>query len=1148
MNSSNHPPIFDWTRNPPPPNLTPFQQFTRHVDWEKSPLGPMDQWSSQLRQTVLMMIADPNPVVLYWGEEMTTIYNEAYVPLIGPRHPVQGQDPKLVFPDIWHHFDKIIREGMRTGKAHVGENQLLPFNRFGYLEETYFNWKFLPMIGEEGYVIASYVIPTEVTREVISDRRMRSLRQLGVQMNNAKSMREFWTGLLRGMEPNKEDMPLLMLYSTDSSSPRRSPAEDDITCALECCLGIHGGHPAAPQRVRLSVEATGLSAIFRNSITKTGPVLFKRGDPLLPYDMFDGVSWRGFGVPCEEFLACDIRSGRGSLIGFMFIGLNPWKRFDSDFLDFITLINEQITSPHVSALLLAEEIRRSDHEAQLAAIQRAELSNQLLEMTRDYEHSELRYRNFAHHAPLGVALVNADGYMKYMNEAWFTLTSQDRNDLHPRPWLKTVHPDDVGKIDAFFDDLLNGGGPLTIETRLNRPYTVDGEEAITDGHSAWILASGYAEMDGSGSFHNVVCWITDISAQKAAARGLTIKMEEALELKKQRENFIDMISHEVRNPLSAVMHCSEDIANSLSLISSVILPQDHRSMESIQNAIENANTIAYCVQHQKRIIDDVLTLSKLDSSLLTICPVVTKPVGTVRAALKLFEQELSTGDIHMDIVEDDSLHEMKIDYALLDPSRFLQVLINLATNAIKFTRNHDVRRVTIHLSASMDRPTNCSIERGIKFLPSHPMSRQRSCKLNDNYGQPFYFSVAVSDTGKGLSQSEQTRLFRRFEQGSPKTYVKYGGSGLGLWISRGIVEMMGGDIGVASEGEGKGSTFFFYIQAQRAPKPANENDDAMNLERNIPSMALGSNATSATVELLPPQQVENTIEIDESATKSVPSPKLERSKPSQQAPQAERRPSKVLVVEDNLINQRVLSRSLKSRGYVVAVANHGFEALARLYETSAYKGDSAKATRSHSPSSPQDTQAYSHSASTSPQNFPFPANNSRASPRGTSRSRRSRPSPNRTTSVTSTTSINLNRSRSHSTQPSPSETMPKEPPFDVILLDVEMPHMNGITCIRQIRSLESQGLLEGHTAVVAVTANVRTEQIKGALEAGMDGVTSKPYRMDELLGEIERVWNKVGKAGEEGTDGVGRDVDVDGDGDGGREKRWKGDGVADPGG
>jgi hypothetical protein len=88
--------IFDWTRDPAPENLTTHQAFIRNVDWTASPLGPMDQWPDQLRQMVLAIVADPSPAVIYWGDSQTIIYNEAYIPLIGDKHPgLQGQDPRL---------------------------------------------------------------------------------------------------------------------------------------------------------------------------------------------------------------------------------------------------------------------------------------------------------------------------------------------------------------------------------------------------------------------------------------------------------------------------------------------------------------------------------------------------------------------------------------------------------------------------------------------------------------------------------------------------------------------------------------------------------------------------------------------------------------------------------------------------------------------------------------------------------------------------------------------------------------------------------------------------------------------------------------------------------------------------------------------
>lgn len=88
--------ILDWTRNPPPENLTAHQKFIREVDWSASPLGPMDQWPDQLRQMVLAIVADPNPALINWGDSQAIVYNEAYIYLIGDKHPgLQGQDPRV---------------------------------------------------------------------------------------------------------------------------------------------------------------------------------------------------------------------------------------------------------------------------------------------------------------------------------------------------------------------------------------------------------------------------------------------------------------------------------------------------------------------------------------------------------------------------------------------------------------------------------------------------------------------------------------------------------------------------------------------------------------------------------------------------------------------------------------------------------------------------------------------------------------------------------------------------------------------------------------------------------------------------------------------------------------------------------------------
>ena len=273
----------------------------------------------------------------------------------------------------------------------------------------------------------------------------------------------------------------------------------------------------------------------------------------------------------------------------------------------------------------------------------------------------------------------------------------------------------------------------------------------------------------------------------------------------------------------------------------------------------------------------------------------------------------------------------------------------------------------------------------VDYFPQRATSKNSAIQYDDNHGEVIYLTIAVTDTGKGLSPDEKVRLFQRFVQGSPKTHVEYGGSGLGLFISRQITEMMGGEIGVASE-EGRGSTFMFFMKTQIVEE--SKGTKGYNLQFD----SIGPDADPSRVRF--------------GSMSSMDEPGI----------------SKILIVEDNLVNQKVLSKQLKNRGYVVVAANHGGEALEKLYKTTSYVGGG------------------------------------------------------------------------------------DEDDFDVILMDIEMPYMDGLSCVRHIRDLEANGKLKAHIPVVGVTANVRIEHVKAAMEAGMDGVTTKPYRMDELVAQMKTAY------------------------------------------
>lgn len=496
----------------------------------------MAAWPLQLRQLVLLITQDPKPAAIYWGEQHIHLYNEAYTHLLGGKHPsLQGHDPHVILDKVWGEFDTILTESKRTGEAHVGDGQMLLYTRNGYLEETYYSWKFIPILGGDGTVVGSHGTVVEVTRDVLGARRTTSIRGLRQIMARAEDLKSFWALLLEGLQSNDKDIPMAVAYS---ASQRGAKTGCD-TFVLEGALGVPQDHPAAAALVNLQPGCGGFAAAMKGALKCREPLILDAEDDIFEDQLFEGIEWRGFGVKANQILICQIRSMADDVVGFLIlgtticssrsrnanprIGLNPRNPFDSDYRDFVRRIMDSIDPAKVSSILLAEEMSRKENECRLTKSQ--------------LRISELEHRQFADHAPLGVLRTNADGLLAYANDAWYAITGQDKEDCDPKAWRKTIHDDDLPMMISFFDDLMACKSPRAVESRLKKAWYIASPPKASP--PSWILATGYAELS-SGSLKNIVCWVTDISAQKAAAKGLQERMEEALELKRQQENFIDM--------------------------------------------------------------------------------------------------------------------------------------------------------------------------------------------------------------------------------------------------------------------------------------------------------------------------------------------------------------------------------------------------------------------------------------------------------------------------------------------------------------------------------------------------------------------------------------------------------------------------------
>src|SRR5690349_5200289 len=171
--------------------------LVRDHDWSRSPLGPIERWSVPLRTAAQVCLESRYGMCVFWGPDHIAIYNDAYVPLLGAKHPrAIGMRLRDIWPEIWDLLEPMLAEVVRDGAATWHHEQPLRLERSGFLEEAYFTYSFSPIREESGAVAGIFTAVHEATEQVLGTRRLRTLTRLGGRLAAVRTQTEVVTAAI----------------------------------------------------------------------------------------------------------------------------------------------------------------------------------------------------------------------------------------------------------------------------------------------------------------------------------------------------------------------------------------------------------------------------------------------------------------------------------------------------------------------------------------------------------------------------------------------------------------------------------------------------------------------------------------------------------------------------------------------------------------------------------------------------------------------------------------------------------------------------------------------------------------------------------------------------------------------------------------
>jgi two-component system, sensor histidine kinase and response regulator len=685
------------------------------------------------------------------------------------------------------------------------------------------------------------------------------------------------------------------------------------------------------------------------------------------------------------------------------------------------------------AVLLTTSLRHPDRSAVWLATATVLVAGIRLAVTVQQAQAlnSARFRSLIDNAWDLIVVTEEDLEVAYTTPSLQRMLGYAAHEMQGRPVTNTIHPDDVAGAVEHLHKLTEHSQTTTFETRMRHR---NGEWRTI----AWTATNLLSDPSIRGYVLNG----GDVTEARRAAADLAAARDGALMASKAKSDFLSTMSHEIRTPMNGVIGLTD-------LLLETSLDADQREL---------ASGVKVSAENLLVIINDILDFSKIEAGKLNVEQAafevtnVADDVGRILAPTAHSKGLELLIDVHPDVPTS----------LIGDAVRIQQVLLNLASNAVKFTPRGEVL---------------------VQMSVQHSNAERVALRFE------------VSDTGIGIAEADQQRLFNAFAQADSSTTRRFGGTGLGLAISRQLVELMGGTLGVTSAPE-RGSTFWFDLSLARP-------ENAQPLETSDPLSLHGQ---------------------------------------------------RVLVVDDNATNRKILRQQLSSWGLQVVDAVDGFEALQvasaaaknghgfdlgvidlnmpgmdGIEVAATLKSDPATARitlflLSSSGGRPNSAQAHLQGFAASMTKPVRPSELFDCLATNLNYAAHAVPSAQAATTTRATSAEVLGRillvEDNTMNQIVGSKVLAKlgyavdianngrealdairRGSYDAVLMDCQMPEMDGYEATAAIRRIEGG---TAHTPVIAMTAAAMDGDREACLAAGMDDYLSKPVRPNAVAAMLDR--------------------------------------------